>query len=205
MDRMRRHGRSVAAAVALAALVLLLVLPASASAASTPLGKGKVVVRVDPFFVQLVLGGYPFYAVPPAATQFGIPTTPSLTLPITGGTWDRTNTRGTFLVKGGVDYIHYTTGPLTLHQLDVTAWHAKINPTAVWTAVANGTRIAAFDAGLTSARMSFPTIGGHKFVKVSNVALTYDAAFDTAFFNVFGVSLVTTTPFGTATLIARLK
>ncbi len=46
---------------------------------------------------------------------------------------------------------------------------------------------------------------GHKYVRVSNIVLTYDAAFNTAFITVFGVPLGTAIPFGTATLLARLK
>ncbi|MGZ4199140.1 MAG: hypothetical protein ACXVP1_03030 [Thermoleophilia bacterium] len=203
MDHLRRYGRSLAVAVALAALALLLALPAGASAKS--LGKGQATVRLDPFFAALVGGGYPSYPVAPATAHFGIASTPALNLPVTGGNWDVAHARGTFSVKGGVDYIHYTTGPLTLHQLAITAWHAKVNQTTGWTASANGSRIAVFDENLTASHTSFPTIRGQKYVKVSGVALTYDPAFITAFFGVFGITLPTATPFGTATLLARLK
>jgi hypothetical protein len=202
MDHLRRYGRSLAVAVVLAALALLLALPAGASAKS--LGKGQVTIRLDPFFAVLS-GGYPVYPVAPATMHFGVPTTPALIVPIRGGSWDVAHARGTFLTKGGVDFIHYTTGPLTLHQLAATAWHAKVNQTTGWTAVANGSGVVLFDENLTASHTSFPTIRGHKFVKVTNVVLTYDTAFSAVFFSVFGVTISPGTGFGTATLLAQLK
>jgi hypothetical protein len=181
-----------------------LALPTSASAASHPLGKGKASFSLDPFFALLVTASYPFYAVAPATTKFGIATTPSLSMPVTGGVWNKAHSRGTFLLKGGLDYIHYTSGPLTLHQLSATAWHAQVNMATGWTAFANGSRIVVLDEDLTGSHTSYPTIGGQKFVKVSNIVLTYDAAFNTAFNTVFGVP-IGPSPFGTATLLARLK
>ncbi len=46
---------------------------------------------------------------------------------------------------------------------------------------------------------------GHKYVKVTGVLLTYTAAFTTAFNTTFGTALSIGEPFGTATLVARLK
>jgi len=204
MDHLRRHGRGSAVSAALVALVVLLALPASASAAAKPLGKGSITVRLDPFFA-LLSGGYPMYPVAPATMHFGVPTTPALIVPVKGGSWDVAHDRGTFLVRGGIDFIHYTTGPLTLHQLTATAWHARVNQTTGWTAVANGSRMVVFDENFKASHTSYLTVGGRKFVKVSNVTLTYDNAFATVFSNVFGATLGTTTPFGTATLLARVK
>ncbi len=203
MHQLRQHRR-LAVVVALAALALLFALPASASAASHPLGKGKASFTLDAFYALLVGASYPFYDVAPATLNFGVAQTPSLRMPITGGSWDKAHSSGTFVLKGGLDFIHYTTGPLTLHQLTDTAWHAHVNMTTGWTASVNGTRIVALDENLAGAHTSFPTIGGHKYVKVSNIALTYDAAFSTAFNSVFGVTIGMSN-FGTATLLARLK
>jgi len=206
VHHLRQHSR-VALVVALAALTLFLAVPASASAAATRLGKGQASVTLDPFFgAFFVEDGFPFYPVAPAIFRFSIATTPKVIVPITGGTWNKGFSRGQFLLKGGVDYIHYTNGPLTLRQLAETGWHANVNTTTPgWTASSNGTRIIYLDEDLTNAHITFPKIGGHKYVRVSNVALTYDIAFITAFVNEFIMNPGVTVPFGTATLQARLK
>jgi len=204
VHHLRRHSR-VALVVALAAFVLLLAVPASASAASQRLGKGNASFTLNPIFATLVGLGYPFYPVAPGTFKFSIATTPKVVIPVTGGVWNKAFARGQFAMKGGLDYIHYTTGPLTLHQLAPTAWRANVNQTTGWTASTNGSRIVFLDEDLTGAHTTYPTIGGHKYVRVSNIALNYDAMFLTAFFNTFGLNLGVTVPFGTGTVQALLK
>jgi hypothetical protein len=205
VHHLRQHSR-VALVVALAALTLFLAVPASASAAATRLGKGQATFTLDPFFgTFFVENGFPFYPVAPATMKFSIATTPKVTMPITGGVWNKGFSRGQFVLKGGLDYIHYTNGPLTLRQLADTAWHANVNQTTGWTASTNGTRIVILDESLTNAHITYPTIGGHKYVKVSNIALTYDSAFIAAFVNEFIQNPGVFVPFGTGTMLARLK
>ena len=205
VHHLRQHNR-VALVAGLAAFVLLLAVPASASAASQRLGKGQASFTLDPFFATLVEATYPFYPVAPATFKFSIATTPRTIMPVTGGTWNKGFSRGQFVLKGGLDYIHYTNGPLTLHQLAITAWHANVNTTTTgWTASTNGTRILILDEDLTNAHITFPKIGGHKYVRVSNVKLTYDPMFLTTFESVFGLVLTAPIPFGTGTVQARLK
>lgn len=205
MHHLRQHSR-VALVVALAALTLFLAVPASASAAPSRLGKGQASFTLDPFFAFFVNNGFPPYPLAPATMKFSIATTPKLIMPVTGGTWNKGFSRGQFLLRGGLDYIHYTAGPLTLHQLAETGWHANVNTTTPgWTAASNGTRIIFLDEDLTNVHITYPTIHGHKYVRVSNIALTYDTAFITAFVNEFVLNPGVTVPFGTATLQARLK
>jgi len=188
--------------VLVAVMALLVVLPATASART--LGKGQATIRLDPVFALFVAGGFPPYPVPPGTMDFGVAVTPKLALPVVGGNWSSLDSRGTFLLRGGIDYIHYTAGPLTLHQLRVVKWHAGVNTTAGWTAQTNGTRIKVFDEDLTGSNPSFFKKGGHRYVKVNDVVLTYSTAFVTAFTNTFGPT-PPGIPFGTATLVARLK
>ncbi|MGZ4199299.1 MAG: hypothetical protein ACXVP1_03865 [Thermoleophilia bacterium] len=205
MHHLRQHSR-VALVVALAALTLFLAVPASASAAARPLGQGQASITLDPFFATFAMFGYPFYPLTPAIMKFSVATTPRLVMPVTGGTWNTGFSRGRFNLRGGLDYIHYTTTPLTLHQLAATAWHANVNLTTPWTASVNGTRIVALDEDLTNVHITVPTIHGHQYVRVSNIVLSYDTAFNDAFTSVFGLPIGTLPiGFGTATLQARLK
>ena len=190
----------------LAVTTLLVMLPPSASARARALGKGQATVTLDTYFVLFVGGGFPIYPSAPATMHFGLALTPKLIVPIGGGTWDTVNARGTFLLKGGVDYIHYTSGPpLALHRLLIVKWHAGVNTTEGWTGQANGSRITIFDENLMGSHPSFFKRGGHRYVKVNDVILTYDTAFSTAFNNTFGTTITPGTPFGTATLVAQLK
>jgi hypothetical protein len=190
------------AVIALIALPALL--PATASAANHTLGTGKVVVSLDPFVAEFVIAQYPFYPIAPASIAFNAPG-PRVTLPITGGVWKTTpSPHGTFFLKGGLVWVHYATGP-TLQTFSVPGWRAGVNTTAGWTGILNGTRTAILDENLMGSHASFLTIHGHKYVKVTTVILTYNTAFATAFNTAFGTSLNVGEPFGTATLLARLK
>ncbi len=123
---------------------------------------------------------------------------------VAGGTWDKSHSRGTFLLNGGLVFVHYTAGPV-IHTLTLRSWRAGVNTTAGWTARVNGTRMVILDENLMGSHPSYPTIGGHKFVKVNTVILFYDNAFTTAFNTTFSEALTDGEPFGTATLLARLK
>jgi hypothetical protein len=190
------------AVIALIAVPALL--PATASAKNYKLGTGKVVVSLDPFVAVFIGDAYPFYPLAPASIAFDAPG-PRVTLPITGGVWKTTpNPRGTFFLKGGLFWVHYTAGP-TLVTFSVPAWRAGVNTSTGWTALVNGTRNTIFDENLMGSHASFLTIHGHKYVKVTTVILTYNTTFVTAFNAAFGTSLTSGEPFGTATLLARLK
>ena len=197
--RIRLAMLAVIALIAVPAL-----LPATASAKNFKLGTGKVVVRLDSFFDLFISAGYPIYPVAPASMAFDAPGS-RIALPITGGTWSAgLHPHGTFMLKGGIVYIHYNAVP-TLETLSVPAWRAGINTSAGWTGLINGTRTTIFDEDLTTSTTTFPTAHGHKFVKVTGVVLTYDAALTNAFNSAFSLGLSLNTPFGTATLLARVK
>jgi len=94
------------AVIALIALPALL--PATASAQSFKLGTGKVSVSLNPFYLIFLTGGYPMYPVAPAAMAFDAPGT-RLALPVKGGIWNAgLHPHGTFVLKGGFEFIHYS-------------------------------------------------------------------------------------------------
>jgi hypothetical protein len=186
------------AVVALIAVPALL--PATANANIHKLGAGKVVVTLDPFFFVFVSAGYPFYPLAPAQQLFDAPGA-RLVLPTSGGAWNTTSSRGTFVSKGGIVFLHYTG---TVSTLSVPAWHAGINTTAGWTALLNGTRTTILDHNVTGMHTTFPKIHGHTYVKVTGDVLAYNTAFVNAFNTAFGAGLAAE-PLGTATLLARLK
>ena len=199
-----RPHRRPALVIVLAALALMLLVPAAASASPQALGAGKAVFTLDPFFATFVGTGFPVYPVAPAVLNFDGHTTPRLVMHVAGGTWDKAHSRGTFLLKGGLVFVHYTAGPV-IHTLTLGSWRAGVNTAAGWTARINGTRAVILDENLMGSHPSYPTIGGHKFVKVNTVILFYDSAFTTAFNTTFSATLADGEPFGTATLLARLK
>lgn len=190
------------AVIALIALPALL--PATASAQSFKLGTGKVSVSLNPFYLIFLTGGYPMYPVAPAAMAFDAPGT-RLALPVKGGIWNAgLHPHGTFVLKGGFEFIHYSGSP-TLVTLSIPGWHAVVGTTAGWTGLINGTRTPILDEFLNTSTTTFPKSHGQRFVKITGVALEYDDAFTSAFNTAFGTSLVNGEPFGTATLVARLK
>jgi hypothetical protein len=200
-----KHTRVRLALLAVIALIALpALLPATASAKNYKLGTGKVVVSLDPFVAVFIGAQYPFYPIAPASIAFNAPG-PRVALPVTGGAWSTSPApHGTFFLKGGLVWVHYATGP-TLQTFSVPGWRAGVNTTAGWTGILNGTRTAILDENLMGSHASFLTIHGHKYVKVTTVILTYNMAFATAFNTAFGTSLMSSEPFGTATLLARLK
>ena len=198
-----KHTRirlALLAAVALIALPALL--PATASAKNFKIGTGKVTVALDPFFIIFLTAAYPMYPVAPASMAFNTPGT-RIVLPITGGTWHATlHPHGTFVLKGGFAFIHYTAA---LKSLSVPAWQAVVGTTTGWTALVNGSRSPILDEDLTTSTTTFPKSHGHRFVKITGDVLKYDNAFTLAFNTAFGTTLANGEPFGTATLQARLK
>jgi hypothetical protein len=188
---------------ALTALIVMTALPATASAVARPLGTGRAVITLDPFARTFIGGGYPFYPVAPATLGF-TGAAPRLVLPVAGGTWDRSALRGTFVLRGGLVYVHYTS-TTAFTAFNLPAWRAGINTTAGWTALVNGTRRRILDENLMGSHPSYPFIGGHRYVRVTTVILSYSTAFTNAFNAAFGAALPFGSPFGVATLQARLK
>jgi hypothetical protein len=144
----------------LATLALSALLPATAGAATHKLGTGTAVITLDPFVAEFINAAYPFFPVAPAAIAFNSPG-PRVALPITGGAWNtKPHPHGTFLLKGGLFWVHYA--GTTLETFTLPAWRAGINTTAGWTALVNGTREAIFDETLTGMHATVRTIHGHK-------------------------------------------
>ena len=200
MRRSRTHFVLIAV---LATLALSALLPATAGAATHKLGTGTAVITLDPFVAEFINAAYPFFPVAPAAIAFNSPG-PRVALPITGGAWNtKPYPHGTFLLKGGLFWVHYA--GTTLETFTLPAWRAGINTTAGWTALVNGTREAIFDETLTGMHATVRTIHGHKYLQVTGVVLAYNATYVSAFDSAFGTTVPIDTPFGTATLLARLK
>jgi len=199
---MRRPRFILSLLICVAVLVPLFALPTTASARVRPLGRGKVVVTLDPFFAQFIAAGYPFFPFAPASMGF-IGTAPHLVLPVTGGTWNKATLRGTFDLKGGLVWVHYTS-PTAFIAFSLLAWHAGINTTAGWTGLVNGGRIAIFDENLMGSHPSYPLIRGHRYVRINTVILSYNTAFTNAYAAAFAATLPPGGPFGVATLGAGL-
>ena len=132
-----------------------------------------------------------------------------LTLPVTGGVWHTgSNAHGTFVTKGGITFIHYSSG---LESLSFTGWHAIVGAGSEgWTGVGKGDNIGSFgvlfDEDLTNSHTSFTHIHGHKYLEITDVALTYDSDLQSVYASAFSSSAIPdNTPFGTATLLARVK
>jgi hypothetical protein len=200
-----KHTRVRLALLAVIALIALpALLPATANAKNYKLGTGKVVVSLDPFFDIFLNAGYPFYPVSPASMAFNAPGS-RIALPVAGGTWSASlHPHGTFVLKGGFVFIHYVGSPM-LESLSIPGWHAVVGTTAGWTALVNGTRTPILDEDLTTSTTTFPTSHGHKFVKITGVVLKYDDGFTNAWNTAFAAGLGPNEPFGTATLLARVK
>ena len=201
--RLRRPRLVLSLLIVLAVMVPLLALPATASAARRPLGGGKVVVEIDPFFAQLISAGHPFFPIAPASMSF-TGTIPRLVFPVSGGWWNRATSRGTFLLRGGTAYVHYTS-PTAFAAFLLPGWQAGINTAAGWTALVHGSRARILDENLMGSHPSYLLIGGHLYVRVNTVILFYSAAFTAAFNAVYGPVLPPGEPFGVATLQAQLK
>ena len=140
----------------------------------------------------------------PALIAFDAPG-PRVALPVTGGVWNTTpQPHGTFFLKGGLVWVDDATGP-GLQTFTVPAWRAGINTLSGWTALVNGTRTDIFGEILNEPFSAVVTIHGHKYLKVSNVMLSYSTSFTSAWEAAFGTELSPAESFGTATLLARLK
>jgi hypothetical protein len=187
------------AAVALIALPALL--PAPASAANRNLGTGTIVITLDPFFATFVGAAYPLYPYAPTVQRFNAPG-PRLVMPVYGGTWNTSTLQGTFRSKGGIVFIHFTGG--VLRALTLPSWRAGVGTTAGWTALVNGTRETILTQNLTGMHITLPRIHHRTWVKVTGIALSYNANFLSAFNAAFATGLLTE-PLGTATLQAPLK
>jgi hypothetical protein len=187
------------AAVALIALPALL--PSPAGAATRKLGSGTITITLDPFFAVFVGAGYPLYPFAPTVQKFNTPG-PRLVMPVYGGTWNTSTLRGTFNSKGGIVFIHYSAG--VLRTLTLPAWRAGVGTTAGWTALVNGTRTTILTQTLTGMQITLPRIHHRTYVRVTGIALSYNANFLSAFNGAFAAGLMTE-PLGTATLQAPLK
>jgi hypothetical protein len=199
----KRDRRLPSSLAALAATALLLLLLPSAAAAQA-LGAGKVSIALDPVVTMNLFGSAiaPYPTTP--ATMTWAATGAHLVMPVSGGTWSKAGMRGTFVLRGGLDYASVTSGP-TVRRLPVTAWRASVNSTGVWTAVAGASRIPAVSENLAGAGVSYPTTAGHKYVRVVNVALFLSNDLTDAINNAFSMLMPYGETFGTATLTARLK
>ena len=110
---MKRFRARVVLASVVALLALSALLPATAGAATHKLGTGKVVVTLDPFVAEFITAAYPFFPIAPAAIAVNAPG-PRVALPVSGGAWSTTPApHGTFLLKGGLVWVHYVTTTLT--------------------------------------------------------------------------------------------
>jgi len=203
MKLSRRTRLATAAAAALTAALLLL-LPAAAGASTRALGAGTATFVLDPDQTgTLITNGTPPYAMSPARLAFGASVI-RLTMPIRGGTWSPSGLHGTFLLRGGLVFVEPSTP--TWKKLRLTSWRAGVNNSSGFSILVNGSRHAGFfEENLMGSEPSIVTIKGHKYVKVTNVLLFFDATSVNAFTGAFGSGPADSAPFGAVTFVARLK
>jgi hypothetical protein len=202
---MKRSRTRVALVAIVALLALPALLPTTAGATTHLLGAGTATFSLDPTetgdFMHAAIPPYPIY---PARMSF---TTSRATfrMPIFGGHWTPgTGAHGTFLLKGGLAYVAPGTG--TFVVLNLKGWRAGVNNSTGFSISANGTRSSHFfDENLMGSIPSVVTIHGHKFVKVTNVLLFFNATSVGAINGEFGSAPSPGDPFGSVTFLARLK
>jgi hypothetical protein len=200
-----RQGRFAAAAVlALAALCLFVLAPASAGATTRHLGAGTATFSLDPTgTIEFFSSGMAPYPMSPAGMAFATSRV-TFKMPIYGGTWSPGDLHGTFLLRGGLSYVHW--GPTTFTRLNLTGWRAGVNNSTGFSIAANGTRSSRFfDENLMGSIPSVVTIHHHKYAKVTNVMLSFNTTSTTAIDTVFGTSPSPGDFFASVTFLARLK
>ena len=205
---MKRTRFRLALLAVIAVVAVTALLPATASAKKIRLGQGKVAVTLSPWFDIFLIAGYPIYPASPAAMTFG-GSDPILALPVAGGVWHTgSSAHGTFVLKGGITFIHVSSG---IESLSFTGWHANVGASSEgWTGVGTGVNTGSFgvlfDEDLTNSHVSFTHIHGHKYLEITDVVLTYDSDLQSVYASTFSPSAIPdNTPFGTATLLARVK
>ena len=214
MDRshLRRHA-AVAVAAALAAAVAALLAPAVAGAATRALGAGTATFHLDSGETATIMGTFfEPYPAPPARLSFG-DTTATLTLPVSGGTWNTGTSHGTFDLRGGLRYVEpielisgppdVTTGRFV--QFAASGWHAGVGTSAGLSVVTGGARLNGFFDQQPTGSARIVTVHGKRYVKVTGLALTFNATSVAALTNVFSRAPGPGDPFGSLTLLARLK
>jgi hypothetical protein len=201
-----RPSRTRLALLAIVALVgLAALLPATAAARTHQLGAGTATFSLDPAETDSFLhAGIPPYPIYPARMSF---TSASATfrMPVYGGTWTPgVGAHGTFLLHGGLAYVDPDMVAFTI--LGLKSWRAGVNTTAGFSISANGTRSSNFfDENLMGSIPSVVTIHGHRYAKVTDVLLFFNATSVGALNGEFTTTLAPGDPFGSVTFLARLK
>ncbi len=202
---MKRSRSRVALAAIVALLALPALLPATAAAKTHHLGAGTATFSLDPTETGSFLhAGIPPYPIFPARISWGT-THVTLRMPVTGGTWTPgAGAHGTFLLGGGLAYVDPDTVAFTI--LNLKGWRAGVNTSAGISVSANGTRTPNFfDENLMGSIPSVVTIHGHKYAKVTNVLLFFNATSVGAMNGEFSTAPSPGDPFGSVTFLARLK
>ncbi len=188
---MKRSSTRVFLVAALAVLALSALLPATAGAATHKLGAGTATFRLDPTLTGDFLdAGIPPYPIFPARHVVGHDPRARSRMPVTGGTWTPgAGAHGTFLLGGGLAYV--ANGTSTFLILNLKGWHAGVNTSAGISISANGTRTPTFfDENLMGSIPSVVTIHGHKYAKVTDVLLSFNATSVGAINGEFGTRAV---------------
>jgi hypothetical protein len=199
------HSHRAVFAAAFVFVLTLVAIAGAGPAGASPVTGGTTKIVLDPTLTaDLFSRGFPLYPVPPARIVFGM-TGPSLTIPISGGSFSVSTRRGLLKQRGGLEFVSVATGPvwqvLTLRGLR-TALTASPTLTALPDA---GARTDMFALDLSTSKMHKAVKHGVTRITISNVALVWSAAGDTAFKGVFGTSPGAGAAFGAATLAFSLK
>ncbi len=99
-------------AVALAAVITVVAVAGAGSARAATVTGGTTKIVLDPTLTaDLFNRVFPVYAIPPARIAFST-TGPSLTIPVSGGTFNVSTHRGLLKHRGGVEFVSVTAGPV---------------------------------------------------------------------------------------------
>jgi len=201
----------IAVAVALATFVVAMIVPSMANAATRPLGAGTATFHLDSGETASLMGeGLEPYPISPALLSLE-GSTATLRLPVRGGTWDTSHARGTFLLKGGLTYVLpeevVTVSTITglFRKFTMTGWRAGVGTSAGFSIVADGTRTPTFFDQVAKGTASVVTPHGQRYLRVTKLQLSFNATSAGAIKNALGPAPNAGDPFGSVTLLARLK
>jgi hypothetical protein len=200
----RRHVPPFAVAFVVTLLVVLGG-AAGARAASFTVVKGSQRLAVSPLLAfDMVGAGIDTFARTPAQMLL---TTGSFAYkaPVTGGSWNPTTSAGVLRPGGGMTIFKYNGGD-GWNTLALSKWQIKLGTSPSVSAIVNGgSREVVFDLNQSAAHVTNARVGGHKSVRITDLAAIWTAAGAASFNSAFGTTLPATAPEGTFTISAQAR
>lgn len=203
MSLVMRRNLPVFAAAFVVTLLVALGGAADARAASFTVAKGSQRLAVSPLLAfDMVGAGIDTFALTPAQMLL-TPGSFAYKSPLTGGSWNPTAGAGTLRLGGGMIIFKYNGGS-GWNTLALRKWRIKLGTSPNVSAIVNGgSRVVVFDLNQTAAHITNGTVGGHKSVRITDLAAIWTAAGAASFNSVFGTTLPATAPEGTFAISAQ--